>query len=114
MNWLSNLSQSERKIDLTNRWIVQLSISRTDENSVPRGSGKGDQLSDNVVMEKCVVIDSAAEIDNEYVGPITSPSFYPEEVVQLQVEEDMTWKVMMNLTMMKVHYDCLILMLLIL
>ena len=88
MNWLSNLSQSERKINLTNRWIVQLSISRTDENSVPRGSGKGDQLSDKVVMEKCVVIDSAAEIDNEYVGQVTPSSFYPEEVVQLQVEEE--------------------------
>ena len=35
VNWLSNISQSERKINLMNRWIVQLSISRTDKNSVP-------------------------------------------------------------------------------
>ena len=89
INCLSNISQSERKINIMNKWIVQLSISRTDEDSVPRGSGKGDQLSDNVVMEKCVVVDDATnDGDMGYVGrSMQSPSFYTEEVVRLQVEE---------------------------
>ena len=48
MQWLSNLAQSERKINIMNRWIVRLMVSRTDEGSVPRGSG----LTDNVVAEQ--------------------------------------------------------------
>ena len=48
MQWLSNLAQSERKINIRNRWIVRLMVSRMDEGSVPRGSG----LTDNVVAEQ--------------------------------------------------------------
>ena len=48
MQWLSNLAQSERKINIMNRWIVRLMVSRMDKGSVPRGSG----LTDNVVAEQ--------------------------------------------------------------
>ena len=52
MQWLSNLAQSERKINIMNRWIVRLMVSHTDEGSVPRGSG----LMDNVVVEQTRVM----------------------------------------------------------
>ena len=48
MQWLSYLAQSERKINVMNKWIVRLMVSRTDQGSVPRGSG----LTDNVVVEQ--------------------------------------------------------------
>ena len=38
MNWLNNLSQSNRLIDIGNDWIICLMVSRTEQ--VPRGMGK--------------------------------------------------------------------------
>ena len=38
INWLNNLSQSNRMIDISHDWSICLMISRTEE--VPRGRGK--------------------------------------------------------------------------
>ena len=38
MNWLSNLAQSNRQIDICRYWVICLKISRMEE--VPRGMGK--------------------------------------------------------------------------
>ena len=84
VNWLSNLAQSERKINIMNQWIVQLSISRTNEDSVPRGSGKGEDLSSNVIMEKCTIVEEERRLEQED----TPLLFKPDEIIGLQVEEN--------------------------
>ena len=76
MQWLSNLAQSERKINIMNRWIVRLMVSRTDEGSVPRGSG----LMDNVVAEQTrVTTTNGASTYQERTDIV------PDEVIRIGV-----------------------------
>ena len=80
MQWLSNLAQSERKINIMNRWVVRLMVSLTDEGAVPRGSG----LTDNVVVERGKPITT-----ND--APLTEErrsdaDVVPDEVVRIGVE----------------------------
>ena len=44
MNWLSNLAQSNRKIDISHDWVVALQVSRIEE--VPRGFGEKRKLNE--------------------------------------------------------------------
>ena len=74
MQWLSNLAQSERKINIMNRWIVRLMVSRTDEGSVPRGSG----LTDNVVAEQTRVTNNSANQEK-------TADIIPDEVIRIGV-----------------------------
>ena len=81
MNWLYHAAQSERKIDVSNRWIVQLSVSRTDEGAVPRGSGNGDdKLLERVEVE---VTKNVTEIGEDGFKD-DDVRFVPNEVVRLQ------------------------------
>ena len=76
MQWLSNLAQSERKINIMNRWIVRLMVSRTDEGSVPRGS----RLTDNVVAEQTRVTTTNNGANQEKTADIV-----PDEVIRIGV-----------------------------
>ena len=88
MNWLHQAAQSERKIDVSNVWRMQLSISRTDENAVPRGSGNGD----GKLLEKVQVQMSTTTTEIGHDGFKDEVRFVPNEVVQMQdvkdIEED--------------------------
>ena len=77
MQWLSNLAQSERKINIMNRWIIRLMVSRTDEGSVPRGSG----LTDNVVAEQTRVTTNGASTYQE----TRETDIVPDEVIRIGV-----------------------------
>ena len=74
MQWLSNLAQSERKINIMNRWIVRLMVSRTDKGSVPRGSG----LTDNVVAEQ-------TRVTNDCTNQEKTADILPDEVIRIGV-----------------------------
>ena len=80
MQWLSNLAQSERKINIMNRWIIRLMVSRTDEGVVPRGSG----LTDNIVVErgKPTTITNDAPPTEER----SDADVVPDEAVRIGVE----------------------------
>ena len=80
MQWLSNLAQSERKINIMNRWVVRLMVSRTDEGAVPRGSG----LTDNVVVErgKPTTTNDAPPTEERR----SDADVVPDEVVRIGVE----------------------------
>ena len=79
MNWLYHAAQSERKIDVSHVWRIQLSISRTDENAVPRGSGNGDDdLIEKVQVESFT---NCTEIGED--GFKDDFRFVPNEVVRM-------------------------------
>ena len=50
MNWLQNLAQSNKKINVNNDWTLTLEVSCT--NDVQRGMGKGKKED----LESCVPI----------------------------------------------------------
>ena len=79
MQWLSNLAQSERKINIMNTWIVRLMVSRTDEGSVPRGSG----LTDNVVAEQTTRVMTTT--NNSANQEKTTADIVPDEVIRIGV-----------------------------
>ena len=80
MQWLSNLAQSERKINIMNKWIVRLIVSRTDEGSVPRGSG----LTDNVVIEQETTKDSSTTTTTDNTA--TTMDIVPDRVIRIGLE----------------------------
>ena len=80
MNWLYQAAQSERKIDVSHTWRIQLSVSRTDENAVPRGSGNGD---DNLI-EKVQVETSTNCTEIGEDGFKDEVRFVPNEVIRLR------------------------------
>ena len=84
MNWLYHAAQSERKIDVSHTWRIQLSVSRTDEDAVPRGSGNGD---DNLI-EKVQVesFTNCTELGED--GFKDDDRFVPNEVVRMRDYED--------------------------
>ena len=42
MNWLNNLAQSNRQIDISHDWFIWLKVSRMDE--IPRGMGEKEKV----------------------------------------------------------------------
>ena len=42
VNWLNNLAQSNRQMNIDNDWVINLQVSHTTE--IPRGFGKDDDL----------------------------------------------------------------------
>ena len=59
MNWLSNLAQSNRQIDIRRDWVICLKISRMEE--VQRGMGKKRKLSEYEVQ---FLIDVDVQVNN--------------------------------------------------
>ena len=47
VNWLNNLAQSNRQMNIDNDWAISLQVSLTTE--VPRGFGKDDEVDVNEV-----------------------------------------------------------------
>ena len=97
MNWLSNLAQSNRQIDISHDWVVALQVSRIEE--VPRGFGKKRKLNEEngndaddcqfpVMAEVCQ--NKAAKMDIESCMPTQegSPVFNPSYVVDIQHEKE--------------------------
>ena len=78
MNWLHQAAQSERKIDVSNVWRIQLSVSRTDEDAVPRGSGN------EKLLEKVQVQTSTNATELGHDGFKDEVRFVPNEVVRMQ------------------------------
>ena len=69
---------------MSNVWRMQLSISRTDENAVPRGSGNGDEK----LLEKVQVQTSTNTTELGHDGFKDEVRFVPNEVVQMQDVKD--------------------------
>ena len=49
INWLNNLAQSNRQMDIDNDWAISLQVSRTSE--IPRGFGKTDDFEPEIRKE---------------------------------------------------------------
>ena len=49
MNWLNNLAQSNRQIDISHDWVIALQVSRIEE--VPRGFGNKRKLDEDNIDE---------------------------------------------------------------
>ena len=76
MNWLKNLSQSNRMIDKSHDWVICLMVSRLEE--VPRGMGKKRKHDETEVVE-CqfsvdVRINDNAVDDDDELFPNSMPS----------------------------------------
>ena len=82
MRWLSILAQSERKINIMNRWVVRLMVSCTDEGAVPRGSG----LMDNVVIEQCSKPTTTTNDAPPTEERRSDADVVPDEVVRIGIE----------------------------
>ena len=83
MNWLSNLAQSNRQIDISRDWVICLKISRMEE--VPRGMGKKRKLSEDEVqfpIDVDVQVNNSVDEGFQNCMPTPqSPEFNPSTMV---------------------------------
>ena len=75
-NWLSNLAQSNRQMNVDNDWAISLQISRTSE--VPRGFGK---------KKKDFGLQSKVKLNIRESEGVNSPIFDPDVMMDVQIPE---------------------------
>ena len=75
-NWLSNLAQSNRQMNMDNDCAILLQISRTSE--VPRGFGK---------MKRDFGLQSKVKLNVKESEGVNSPVFDPDIMIDMQVPD---------------------------
>ena len=91
LNWLANLSQSSRMIDLSKDWVVCLLVSRTEE--VPRGMGKPPKKNDAEneqfpVSVEVQQLDSAEDFQDS-LSESGCKNFAPSTIVTVRTEKNL-------------------------
>ena len=95
MNWLNNLSQSNRMIDISHDWMICLMVSRLEK--VPRGMGRKRKHDDGKVVECQFPVNVMVNDNNDDDHDVmmfpnsmpfgTSPEFNPSSIINVQNEE---------------------------
>ena len=90
MNWLNNLSQSIRLINIGNDWIICLMVSRTEE--VPRGMGQKRKSDEHeqfpVKVSVTEVVDDNDEMFENSMPIDNSPEFNPSTIINMNNQEN--------------------------